>query len=455
MRLNLKQSRKASCIRGSEEDWPCVEPSRHLRVVIVDEELPYPPVSGKRIRILNLIGHLGQRHDITLICHPNPDREEIPAARSHLESLGIASVIVPRGGAARLATVGRFMQPVKIGLNLLSAVPYSAQWHRCPNLRRTIEEYAKAYSVDVWQCEWAPYTTNFLSGAVRPWVMMAHDIQSSIWQRHHEAERSWAARAYIGRQWQRYRRFEKAAFSAADMTITVTEENAKLARDQYGARKTHVVENGVDVAHYQSRDRTEVIRDPSQVIFVGNLQWRPNLDAVRQLLDEVFPRVASQEPRAKLVIVGRSPPNWLRQRCKAVPRVELHADVADVRPYLRASGMMAVPLRFGSGSRLKILEALATGLPVVSSSVGAEGLRLKPGTHYAQADSSEEMARTILDWIRDPQSAAGSASAGRKVVEQKYDWSILAAQMEQAWHVVAREASGVDKGSRPHRLGAP
>ena len=138
-------------------------------------------------------------------------------------------------------------------------------------------------------------------------------------------------------------------------------------------------------------------------------------------------------PRARLCIVGRRPPAWLLRRGREFASVEVHADVGDVRPFLYRCGAMAVPLRIAGGSRLKILEALACGLPVVASTVGAEGLHLVPGVHFARADQTADMARVLIDWMRNPASARATAQAGRAVVEARYDWSVLAQKMEQAW----------------------
>src|SRR5207248_7650671 len=112
-----------------------------------------------------------------------------------------------------------------------------------------------------------------------------------------------------------------------------------------------------------------------------SLEWRPNLDAVRLLLDRTLPAVRAAEPDVRLSIVGRRPPAWLVQRARTEPGVELHADVPDVRPHLARAAVLAVPLRIGGGSRLKILEALGCGVPVVSTRVGAEGLDLRDGEH--------------------------------------------------------------------------
>jgi glycosyltransferase involved in cell wall biosynthesis len=154
-------------------------------------------------------------------------------------------------------------------------------------------------------------------------------------------------------------------------------------------------------------------------------------------LDEVFPAVLAAEPSARLCIVGRRPPVWLQRRATESARIEVHADVDDVRPFLYRCGAMAVPLRIGGGSRLKILEALACGMPVVASSIGAEGLRLQAGEHFACANETSEMAQVLIEWMRNPAPSLAMAEAGRTVVEASYDWSALAEKMESAWEELA------------------
>src|SRR5208337_4874934 len=150
-----------------------------------------------------------------------------------------------------------------------------------------------------------------------------------------------------------------------------------------------VVDNGIDRRYY------EAVRpnpDPATILFLGSLNWRPNVDAIGLLVEKIFPAVRAAEPAARLQIVGRKPSPALIQRAREVPGVELHADVPDVRPFLAKSTVMVVPLRIGGGSRLKILEALAAGLPVISTRVGAEGLELVPGVNLTVVEDIQGMA---------------------------------------------------------------
>jgi polysaccharide biosynthesis protein PslH len=186
----------------------------------------------------------------------------------------------------------------------------------------------------------------------------------------------------------------------------------------------------------------DVDRDPHRAVFVGSLDWRPNQDAVSLLLDRIFPQVKAAEPRATLALVGRNPPEWMTDAAERVPGVTVHGNVPDVRPYLATCGMTVVPLRVGGGSRLKILESLATATPVVSTVVGAEGLRLDPGRHITVTIDEAGIADAMLGVMRDPDHAADQADEGRRLVLREYDWGPLATKLEEIWTIAAEQRVG-------------
>jgi glycosyltransferase involved in cell wall biosynthesis len=396
---------------------------------MVDEELPYPPNSGKRIRTLNLTLRLAARHRLTYVCHRNADPREAREATAFFADNGVTPVVVERAVPPRRGP--RFA--ARLALNLLSPLPYSVATHTSRALRRALEDVAAEAPVDLWHCEWTPYA-NSLHGLGGPRLVVAHNVESVIWRRYAETERGPFRRWYIRRQWHKWRRFERQALAAVERTVAVSDLDAARLRDDFGVRRTAVVENGVDTTYFYPQEGR---REVGRLLFLGSLDWRPNLDAVGLLLDRVFPAVRAQEPTAGLCLVGRNPPEWLRRRAASASGVELHADVPDVRPFLASCGLTVVPLRVGGGSRLKILEALASGTPVVSTRVGAEGLCLEPGKDLTVVEDDADLIPALIAAVRHPETVRAQAECGRRAVLARYDWDALADRLDAVWRETA------------------
>ena len=396
-----------------------------MHVVIIDGDVSYPPNSGKRLRTLNLMLQTAQRHRITYIGRCGADSEEARVAPTFLRDHGIEAILVPHP-VPQKSGVAFYL---RLFANLFSPWPYSVRSHQSEPMRREVAQIAASQPVDIWQLEWAPYLATVDRSLPGPRVVIAHNVDTLLWQRYYENEGNLLKKAFLKGQWRKFRRFEEAAFRQATRVVAVSEQDASIIREQFGQPRVDVVDNGIDRAFFE---QAKGQRDSSRILFLGALDWRPNLDAVDLLLAKIFPKVREQEPSAKLVIVGRNPSDGLLNRVAQSPAVEVHADVADVRPYLGASGVMAVPLRIGGGSRLKILEALASGLPVISTPVGAEGLLLKPGEDYVQAEE-DTMADALIDAIRNPGQMQALAEHGRGLVLDAYDWGVLARKLEASW----------------------
>jgi glycosyltransferase involved in cell wall biosynthesis len=406
-----------------------------LNVAVLDEELPFPLTSGKRIRTFNLLARLADRHRVTILCHQNPDQEESAAAVVALRKAGIETVVVartvpPKSGAGFYA---------RLAGNLLSPLPYSVASHSSPTLTEAVQEFAQENPVDVWHCEWTPYAQVLRDGlgedlTAARWTVMAHNVESLIWQRYCDTEPNPVKRWYIRRQCEKFERFEQWAYGAATAPIAVSYDDARLMRTEFGVRRVEVVENGVDIDYF--KPQRDVDRDPSRLLFLGSLDWRPNLDAVSLLLDAIFPKVRAGNPAATLALVGRRPPEWLKERVANLPGVRIFADVPDVRPFLATCGMLVVPLRIGGGSRLKILEALATETPVLSTRIGAEGLQLTAGRDLIVTETPAEISDAILAAFRSPDELQETAERGRRQVLNRYSWDPLADRLAGVWQSV-------------------
>lgn len=403
-----------------------------MNVVIVDGDLSYPPTSGKRLRTLNLMLPLARRHRVTYICRGPTEDTEAQRAVEFLRDHGIEPVLVGHPVARKAGPLFY----LRLAGNLLSPLPYSVASHQSRAFRTAVREHAVRNKVDLWQFEWTGYVAALDRPDARK-LVIAHNVDTLIWQRYHDAEPRGLRRWYIRGQWRKFERFERRVLTAVDRVVAVSEDDAALIRQRFGMPRVDVVDNGIDRTFFE---KVEGPRDPQRLLFLGALDWRPNLDAVGLLLDRIFPEVRRQIPAARLCIVGRHPPAGLKQRIAGCPGVELHADVPDVRPFLAGCGLMVVPLRIGGGSRLKILEALASGLPVVSTRVGAEGLCLKAARDLLVTDDTNDFPAALLDALSQPKRMQEMARQARPRVLEQYDWSHLADKLEQVWIRCARGA---------------
>jgi glycosyltransferase involved in cell wall biosynthesis len=314
--------------------------------------------------------------------------------------------------------------------NLASPLPYSVSSHTSAALTSEIRQIEQQDPPDLWHCEWTPYMQSLAPLTRRPIVAVAHNVESQIWQRYTENEAQAAKRWYIGRQWHKFRRYETWAFARADRTVFVSEPDERLAKEQFGAQRTSVVENGVDTDYFQPKFPD---RDPYRLLIMGSLDWRPNIDGINQFVEGVFPRLRASEPRFTLTIVGRNPEAMWAKQLSQRPCVTVHANVPDVRPYIAEAGALVVPLRIGGGSRLKILEAAASGLPVISTLIGAEGLDLFPDRHYLVSADIPGLEQAIVSAIRDPARLPHLARVAHEVVTQHYSWDSLAQKLARVW----------------------
>lgn len=396
-----------------------------MRVLVVDEEVPWPLDSGKKIRTFNLLKHLASRHEIHYLCrrhegHAAPDIQ--PLTQAGIQCTVVSDPIPAKSG------------PKFYGLllaNLFSPLPYSVTSHQSRQLVERVRQAVHHHECDLIHCEWTPYYANLTGLNDLPRVIVAHNVESTIWQRNFELESHPAKKAFIYTQWKKMQRFEREAFKAAAGVVVVSPLDAEVVSSWRGTNDgVTLVENGVDLDYFSPK---LTALEPGSLVFTGSLDWRPNVDAMMFFLDEVWGRILNRSPQSRLYIVGRNPMDSLQHRVRKEPSVILTGTVEDVRPYIARAAAYVVPLRIGGGSRLKILEAMAMEKPVVSTSVGAEGLRVQDGREILIADTPAALAEAVLSLFANPAAATRLGKAGRRLVQSSYRWDCLAEGLERAW----------------------
>ncbi len=296
--------------------------------------------------------------------------------------------------------------------SLFSGVPFTTQKYRHRAFARRLFQLLSGDPPDLVFCD---HTHTGVYGEVIrrqvriPVVLRAHNAEHRLWLQYSRLAPSpwkrWALRLQAGRVY----RYESRVYTRVNRVIFLSERD----RQAFDGVRAEVVPPGVDLAYFTPQ---EVSPDRKNLIFLGSLNWIPNLDGLRWFLGEVWPRVRSALPGVRLWIVGKEPPPGL-----GGPGVEVTGFVPDVRPYVRKGGLMVVPLRMGTGVQIKILEALAMGIPVVTSEVGAGGLpHLRPA--LAVARSPEEWVQRIQELLDSPERYHRLRQEGLQRVRRYHTW---------------------------------
>jgi len=392
-----------------------------MKILFIDEELPYPLQTGKKIRTYNLIKQLAGSFDVRYLAFGDGAVRQDQAIR-HLTDVGVSCYLVN----VRLQRKSGLLFYWRLFANLFSEYPYIVSSHYKKEFLETMRRIIDDNRPDIVVAEWTPYGRYFEGFDSARKVVVAHNIEADIWWRYHEHETNPLKKLYIKRQAVKTERFERALFASVDGIIAVSEEDKAKIEKTCGQRPVGLVENGVDTGYFSpSSDPVE----PGAIVFTGSMDWRPNQDAVRYFVTEIFPRLKKEVKEAHFYVVGRAPS--LSLRSLATDEIVVTGTVPDVRPYLRKAALVVAPLRIRGGSRIKILEAMAMRKPVISTTVGAEGLRVTPGENILIGDSSDEFARNCLRALTDMPYSSRLADNGYDLVNRHYRWETIAEKMAQ------------------------
>jgi sugar transferase (PEP-CTERM/EpsH1 system associated) len=410
-----------------------------MRIMVLDEEFPYPTNTGKRTRSFNLYRRLAAQFQILYVAYG----EGSSIAADALRAAGIEAVGVP----ARVPSKHGPVFYLRLFANLLSPLPYIVTSHSSAAYRDIVRASLVKFRPHLVLCEWTPYAIYAKALTSVRTLVSTHNVEADIWQRYYENETDRLRRWYIGEQWRKVERFEREAVGWVDGALTVSELDRDRLRQSRPDMPIAVIPNGVDLDYFRPMPQTQ---SRQHLVFTGSMDWRPNQDAARYFVAEILPLLRQARPDVECTFVGRSPPPDI-QALARVPGVHVTGTVDDVRPYVERAAVYVVPLRIGGGSRLKILEALAMGRAVVSTSVGAEGLDVEHDRHILLADDPQGFAETVLRLLNDPARCLALASEGRRLVEQSYGWDALAHKMAGFIQHISGTASSseLDRASAP------
>lgn len=399
-----------------------------MRILNITSRFPYPVISGAPLRTYNVLKRIAREHEVYLLSFT--ETPEQVAGIEHMRTLCRAVQTVPLRPASALG------RPLDAARFLLKGIPPDLRTFYDPAMWERIARLTARVAFDVVQLEHSQvaFYLEALPKALRSRaVLLFHDLDFSKYQQMLalEPRRSRRLRFWLhGRLMQRWEPSYAAHFARC-VTVSEAERRALLAANP--RLQVEVSPNGVDTQAYQMLPESDV--DGPALLFVGNMGYRPNIDAMAYFCGEVLPRIRQAIPGVELWIVGINADAEVQRL--AGNGVQVTGRVEDVTPYYRRCAACVVPLRAGSGTRLKIMEAMALGRPVVSTSIGCDGLDVVDGEHLLIADDPEGFAAQTLRVLTDRPLRQALTHNARQQVVSRYDWEIVAQGLVEIYRQVA------------------
>ncbi len=391
-----------------------------MKILWVKSDFLHPTNGGGQIRTLETLKRLHQRHEIhfAALDLPQPGAGFNRTSEYCTKAYPVPHPVPRKSGPHYWA---------ELASGPWSTMPLPMRRYRSSALLRLVETLARLEKFDTIVCDFLASAANVpeLGNA----VLFQHNVESMIWQRHTEHAPSPWHRAYYRGQYERMLRYEAEVCRAAKRIIAVSGADARAMRSLYGATGVYSVPTGVDTEYFAPPC---VPATPKwDLVFVGAMDWRPNIDGLNWFIADVLPLIRARRPDCSLAVVGRRP---AAEVCKIAQRdrhIHVTGTVDDVRPYLWESKVSIVPLRIGGGTRLKIYEAMAAKIPVVSTLVGAEGLDIRDGENIAMADLPQEFAERCVALLEDAGARRRIAATAWEMIAACYSWEVVSRKFEQ------------------------
>ncbi|MBI1923197.1 glycosyltransferase [Candidatus Poribacteria bacterium] len=386
-----------------------------MKILFLSITVPFPPTDGGRIRVLNLLKQIARKNQVTFLALETTPTDQEGIA--HLRSLGIDAHLVarrPNLPPLNLRTVVRA---------LVKRQPITVARYDFPAFRQKFHSLLAGNAFDLIHYEMF-HAAQYRAGANLPALFSQQNVDSYIWHRLCEQTDHPVRKLLFWTQGRAFARYERAMSPRFDAMACVSEIDRALLQKVCPELTIEVIPNGVDLESYQPNHALE---EAGALIYTGSMDWYPNEDAVIYFADEILPLIQARWERAapaerlKFYIVGQYPTQRV-QKLAERPGIIVTGRVEDVKPYIARASVYVVPLRIGSGTRLKILEALAMEKAIVSTPIGEEGLHLIDGEEILIADAPSRFADAVLRLLTDKQMRRRIGESGRRRVEADYDW---------------------------------
>ncbi|MBI2309952.1 glycosyltransferase [Candidatus Collierbacteria bacterium] len=395
-----------------------------MKILMLTPYLPWPLNSGGQIRTYNLLKNLAHKHEISLFSFIRDDEE-----RKYIGKL--------KPYCRKILLFKRTQSPWAIRNILLAGLtpyPFLVCIYLSKTAKDALRRELNREKYDIIHAETFYVMPNIPATEI-PTLLVEQTIEYLGYQTYTAQTAMPLLRPLLHIDVIKLKFWEKLFWKKADHLVTMSTEDRDWIKRMVPDSKVSIVANGIDVEYFKN---TPIRRPKSPtVLFVGNYKWLPNVDAAKYIAYEIWPSIHRQIPNAELKIVGRDATNEIL-KLKRIPGVNVIGEVGDIREALGSAHVMLAPIRNGRGTRYKILEAMAAGLPVVSTSLGIEGIRAKDGVNALIRDSKEELVRATVELLKNPALTKKLAINGKRLVDNNFNWEKISGDLDVVYQKLGR-----------------
>lgn len=392
-----------------------------MRILYLAQRVPYPPDRGDKIITFHHVRHLARSHEVTVVCLAQGDAD--------LDNAAALRSIVSQVHAVRLSPYRARLRACQA---LLQGQPFTLGYFNEEALRRRVDELVRRNAIDLAMVFCSGMAQFVESAGHLPRILHFADLDSQKWK-------EYSRQAHFPQRWvyaaesRRLLRYERQLANSFDHCFVCTRSELNDFRRLAGEANVTYLANGVDLAYFQPVASSP---PPASLVFTGVMDYPPNVDGVTWFCQEIFPRIRQHVPEATFTICGARPTRAVRDLAN-LPGVAVTGRVPDVRPYLSAASVAVVPLRICRGIQNKVLEAMAMGLPVVTTPAAYEGIEAEPGTDLLVAQDADAFAMRVCELIGDVGARKRLGRAARTCVQLNYRWDVPLERLDAVLDSVA------------------
>jgi sugar transferase (PEP-CTERM/EpsH1 system associated) len=393
-----------------------------MRILLTLRQPLFPADTGGKIRSLNIFSRLAKKAEIHAVSFADPiaDAAAISKMRELFENYTPVFWQETRKYSARFYK--------EVVTSQLSSLPYFLAKCHQPVFRSVVEGLMRRKHFDVLFCDFLHTAVPMMLESFKPKIVFEHNVEFQLRKRKWLVEKHFLRKLVFAAEWKRTQPIEARVCRSFDHVLTVSEEDQRTIRRDFGIDHVSTIPTGVDSDFFRP---TENRPQPGRLTFVGSMDWDPNEDGIVWFLESVYPLIRQAVPNVSFAVVGRNPSHRLRAIAAKSPAVELVGLVPDVRPYLSQAEVVIVPLRIGGGTRIKIPEAMAMAKAVVSTPIGAEGLPFQDKKQICIAEHPQDFAKAIVELLKNSPLRSEIENAARKEVVANHSWEAVLDKVEE------------------------